>query len=183
MIEAQDLIRKIACHLDEASLDPVLIGGAALIHHGSDRVTKDFDIVIRASADPGELMDIIYGAGFRLITRFHDDRSPRRFIEESGIAALKCKEEKPDALFFYHPKRDVRLDVLLDFPAPAAELRRRAVISDDADNPISVASRPDLRWMKEKAYRDRGASRDAMDLLFLGMTEEELAEIRIQIKK
>jgi len=56
--------------LDDLGLEPVLVGGMALVVLGSRRVTRDFDLVVaRPDAALGQLLDALYDRGFELASR------------------------------------------------------------------------------------------------------------------
>jgi hypothetical protein len=171
-------VAALVSRLRLAGFEPVLIGGHALEHFGSDRITKDFDFVVSRRDDLVPLIDALYDSGFCLITKLTPEGVPRRFIEEVAIARLRVREDCPDALFFVDPETRIKVDVLLDFPVPAKELRDRAVLAAENGVEVNVASREDLKRMKALALADRGASRDIQDYLFLGGTEEEVERIR-----
>lgn len=168
----------LVSRLRRSGFDPVLIGGHALEYFGSDRVTKDFDLVVSRKTDLIPLIDALYGEGFRLITNLNPDKTARRFIEEIEIARIRVRDGCPDALFFVEPATRLKVDVLLDFPLPAEELRSRSVSYSEDGVELAIASREDLKRMKALALADRGDPRDVMDYLFLGGTEEEVERLR-----
>jgi hypothetical protein len=51
-------------------LEPILVGGMALVVLGSRRVTRDFGFVVaRPGASLGGLVDVFYARGFELASR------------------------------------------------------------------------------------------------------------------
>jgi len=64
------IVARITQQLRGAGLEPVLVGGMALVVLGSRRVTRDFDFVV---ADPGlrldSVVDAFYGQGLELVSR------------------------------------------------------------------------------------------------------------------
>jgi hypothetical protein len=125
-----------------------------------------------------DVLAALYKSGYCLITRLNDDGSARRFVREESIARLKIRAENPDSLFFWQPEERFRLDVLLDFPLLASDILKRAGSTEIAGVTVFVAAREDLKIMKAMAIADRNRSGDREDYLFLGGTEEEIAEIR-----
>ncbi len=168
--------------LQERGIRPVVVGGVAMILHGSDRSTKDADFLVGRASQWEEVMSGLYAAGFCLITKLNEDGSPRRILREEVIAKLKAREELPDSLFFWHPEEQLRLDVLVDFPVPASGVAERAEAQVLAGVSILVASRADLKEMKIRALMNRDSAKDSIDFMFLGGTEEELAELRARFR-
>jgi len=68
-----DLVGRIMTSLAALGLEPILVGGMALVTLGSRRVTRDFDFVV---ARPGErlkdLVDVFYDRGLELAARVND---------------------------------------------------------------------------------------------------------------
>jgi len=178
VIEFHALIAAAVATLKAGGVEPILVGGVALNLHGSPRVTRDVDFVVNRDTAWENVLAALYKSGFCLITRLNDDGSARRFVREESIARLKVRAENPDSLFFWQPEERFRLDVLVDFPMPASEIRRRAAATEIAGVTVFVAAREDLKIMKARAIADRNKSGDREDYLFLGGTEEEIAEIR-----
>ena len=71
-----DAVGSVVEALAELALEPVLVGGMALVVLGSRRVTRHFDFLI---ARPGEaldaLVDAFYDRGFELASRVSARRS------------------------------------------------------------------------------------------------------------
>ena len=63
----------IADGLQRLGLNPVLVGGMALVVLGSRRVTRDFDFLVE---DPGErlsgVVDLFYDCGLELVARLDE---------------------------------------------------------------------------------------------------------------
>ena len=66
-------VGEIVQGLRALGLEPVLVGGMALVVLGSRRVTRDFDFVI---AHPGDRLvrtiDLFYDRGFELVSRLNE---------------------------------------------------------------------------------------------------------------
>lgn len=162
------LVSEIAGELTALGLQPVLVGGMALVLLGSRRVTRDFDFVIELPA--GRLagaLDVFYDRGLELAARLSRDGDVTATIGNRRIAATRLRLDQPDSAFFYNPETGLRIDVLFDFPIPARELAARAVPARMAAGVLRVASEPDLLRLKQIARAGRALSTDEQDIAFL----------------
>jgi len=134
------LLRRLVGH----GVDFVVVGGVALIVHGSARFTKDLDICY--ATDPTNL-DLLGSALVDVNARLHgvDEDVPfvpdGRTLRRVGILCLDSAEGPIDLLFQ---------------PAgapPYEELRRRAARMDLGGFGVLVASLDDLAAMKRAAGR------------------------------
>lgn len=163
-----EAVASIATDLDARGFEPVLVGGMALVVMGSQRVTKDFDLVVSTQGPPiEELVDVMYRHGLELVTKLDATGEVKRTIDSPRIAILKATEGRADSLFFYGWKVRFRVDVLLDFPMPAHGLRLHATHVKVKSYRLPVASPEDLVKLKETAYADRKLATDQQDLEFL----------------
>ncbi len=163
-----DIVGPLVKELEEKSLMPTLIGGVALIILGSQRVTKDFDFLIsRQDSMMEEVTNAFYRYGFELVTKLNERWEVVRTIDSPKIAGIRLKMDTPDSAFFYHWKKDFKIDLLIDFPISAKEVAGRAIKIKVKDYSLNVASLEDLIRMKEIAYADRKSASDAQDLEFL----------------
>lgn len=146
---------------------PILVGGMALIVLGSDRVTHDFDFAITLSPpDLDIVLTIFYEAGFELISRL-DNRKVARTIDNPRIASMRIRLDKPESIFFYNRDIDLRVDLLIECPIPAAQLAINAQPLTIDTHTYLVASSADLLTLKQLAYQDRKFSTDLQDIEFL----------------
>lgn len=161
-------VSAIVGELGRLGLDPVLVGGMALVILGSRRVTRDFDFVI---AKPEEqlkkLVGIFYGRGFELATQLNDAGEITATIDNQNVAAIRLKVDAPDSAFFLNPKTGLRIDLLFDFPIPVSELTEGATVMKIRSHSIPVAAPKDLLRLKEMAHAARAAPGDAGDIGFL----------------
>ena len=140
--------------LSEGGVDFVVIGGIALIAHGSARATRDLDIVFAPDRPNLErLAQVLIDIGARL--RGVDENVP--FIPDAPTL------DKVDLLTL-----DTRLGWLDVHRRPAGAppyrtLRKRAERVDFGDYSVLVASPGDLRAMKRSA----GRQIDIVDLDYL----------------
>lgn len=153
--------------LEEQGLQPVLVGGMALVVLGSQRITKDFDLLVSTSELSTDLVERIYREGYELITRFNKAGEVQRSVDNPKVAAARLKLEKPRSVFFYDWKTGLRVDLLLDFPLPTRDIAERAAKMGKKPRTLRVAAPEDLLRLKEIAYADRKLASDAQDLEFL----------------
>ena len=149
-------------------LEPVLVGGMALVVLGSRRVTRDFDFVI---AHPGErlarTLDLFYTRGLELISRLNDMGEVISTIANRKVAAVRLRLDAPASAYFFSAETGLRVDLLFDFPIPAAKLAEQATRTKIGAHLFSIASEPDLLRLKMIARAARSAPGDAEDLAFL----------------
>ncbi len=149
-------------------LDPVLVGGMALVVLGSRRVTRDFDFVI---ARPGERLAgaiaLLYDRGLELVSRLDEAGDVTSTISNRRVAIARLKLDAPASASFFDPKSGLRIDLLFDFPLPAEELARRATRTRIRTHLFHVASEPDLLRLKRIAFAERSAPGDSVDIAFL----------------
>ncbi len=162
------LVTEIARQLGALDLEPVLVGGMALVLLGSRRVTRDFDFVI---ARPGEqlaaALDVLYDRGLELAAKLNDAGEVTATIGNRRVAAARLRLDKPESAFFYDSKTGLRIDVLFDFPIPAGELASRSLSAKTPAGMLRVASEPDLLKLKQIARANRSLSTDDQDIAFL----------------
>jgi len=154
--------------LRDLGLDPVLVGGMALVVLGSRRVTRDFDFVI---AHPGDRLArtiaIFYDRGLELASRVNDVGQVIATIASRRVAAVRLRLDAPASAYFFNAKTGLRVDVLFDFPIPAATLAERATRTKIRAHVFHVASEEDLLRLKRLVKAERSAPGDAEDIAFL----------------
>jgi len=153
--------------LEEKGLQPVLVGGMALVILGSQRITKDFDLLVSTPELSQDLVEMIYRQGYQLITKFNKAGEVERSIDNSTVAAARLKLDKPRSVFFFSWEKRLRVDLLLDFPLPTRNIAARATTIGKRPRSLRVADPEDLLQLKELAYADRKSAADAHDLDFL----------------
>lgn len=158
----------VADGLKAVGLEPVLVGGMALVLLGSRRITRDFDLVI---PHPGNrlnaLIDLFYDRGFELASKLNDAGDIVATIDNARVAAARLKLDAPASAYFWHSKKRLRIDLLFDFPFAAAELAANAVATRIRGRILNVASAADLLRLKEIAVKKRSAAGDGQDIEFL----------------
>lgn len=154
--------------LRDLGLDPVLVGGMALVVLGSRRVTRDFDFVI---AHPGDRLArtiaIFYDRGLELASRVNDVGQVIATIASRRVAAVRLRLDAPASAYFFNAKTGLRVDLLFDFPIPAATLAERATRTKVRAHVFHVASEEDLLRLKSLVKAERSAPGDAEDIAFL----------------
>jgi len=154
--------------LDDLGLAPVLVGGMALVVLGSRRVTRDFDFVVtRSDAALGPLLDVLYDRGFELASRVDAAGDVTATIDNRRVAAARLRLDAPSSAYFLNPATGLRIDLLFDFPFPAAALARRATTLKVRSAVLRIASEADLLRLKKIARTHRSSPGDAEDIAFL----------------
>ena len=154
--------------LADLGLDPVLVGGMALVVLGSRRVTRDFDFVVaRPGENLGRLLDALYDRGLELASRVDAEGDVTATIGNRKVAAARLRLDDPASAYFLNPGTGLRVDLLFDFPLPAATLAARATTVKARSTVLHVASEADLLRLKRLAHRHRASPGDAEDIAFL----------------
>jgi hypothetical protein len=161
-------VGKLASALARLQLQPILVGGMALVVLGSRRVTRDFDFVV---AHPGERVDevvrVFYDGGLELVSRLNADGQATATITNPQVASSRLRIDRPETASFFNTKTGLRVDLLFDFPIAAATLARRAVRARIGAHVLDVADERDLLELKSIAAANRQAPGDAEDIAFL----------------
>jgi hypothetical protein len=114
-----DEVGRVAEALTALGLEPVLVGGMALVTLGSRRVTRDFDFIV---ARPGDalvpLLRVFYNRGFELASRLDASGDIVATIDNPRVAATRLRIDAPVSAFFINPHTRLRIDLLFDFPEP-----------------------------------------------------------------
>jgi hypothetical protein len=113
--------------LRSLGLDPVLVGGMALVVLGSRRVTRDFDFVITHPAERlPRAIDLFYDRGLELASHLDEGGDVTSTIASRKVAAIRLRIDAPASAYFFNADTGLRVDLLFDFPIPAATLAERA---------------------------------------------------------
>lgn len=163
-----DVVGQIVEELEANNLEPVLVGGMALVILGSQRVTKDFDFLVSEEARKLEiLMQIFYHHGLELVSKFNKQGEVIRTIDNKKVAHSRLQLDKPESAYFYNRKTGLRIDLLFDFPLNASEVAKKAKKKKIQSHVFSIASKNDLIRLKEIACQNRQLASDVQDLEFL----------------
>jgi hypothetical protein len=160
-------VERLVGDLESAGLEPVLVGGMAMVVLGSRRVTRDFDFLISTPVRIEELVEILYANDFELVTKLDDGGEVRRTIDRSKVAAARLAGTRPQTLFFHRKATGLRVDLLLDHPLPAHSLAARADPVRFSSRKVNVARPQDLLRLKELARAERNSASDAEDIEYL----------------
>ncbi|MDP3717938.1 MAG: hypothetical protein Q8T13_09275 [Acidobacteriota bacterium] len=159
---------RIVADLTTLGLEPILVGGMALVTLGSRRVTRDFDFVVPV---PGvrlaALVDVFYDRGLDLAARVNDSGDITATIDNRKVAHIRLRLDSPSSAYFSHPKTGLRVDLLFDFPIPASQLAERATRITVRSQRFLIASEDDLLNLKRIARANRASPGDAEDVAFL----------------
>jgi hypothetical protein len=148
--------------------EPVLVGGMALVILGSRRVTRGFDFVIAQPGDRLEKMiDVFYDRGLELASRLNDEGDVTATISSRRVASVRLRLDAPSSAYFFDPRTGLRVDLLFDFPLPAATLAAGATRAKVRSCVFHVASEPDLLRLKKIAKARRSSPADGQDVAFL----------------
>jgi hypothetical protein len=161
-------VGEIVQGLRAIGLEPVLVGGMALVVLGSRRVTRDFDFVI---AHPGDRLartiGLFYDRGLELVSRLNEMGEVISTIAERKVATARLRLDAPASAYFFNAETGLRIDLLFDFPIPAAKLAGHATRIKVRTQVFDVASEQDLLRLKRIARAARSAPGDAEDIAFL----------------
>lgn len=167
-VEHLQTVGEIVQDLRALGLQPVLVGGMALVVLGSRRVTRDFDFVI---AHPGDRLaatiGLFYDRGLELVSRLDDTGEVISTIANRKVAATRLRLDAPASGYFYNPQTGLRVDLLFDFPIPARQLAEHATRTRIRTHVLDIASEQDLLRLKKIAKAARSAPGDAVDIAFL----------------
>ncbi len=159
---------RIVADLTALGLEPVMVGGMALVTMGSRRVTRDFDFVIPVPGDRlAALVDAFYDRGLELAARVNGAGDITATIDNRKVAVIRLRLDAPSSAYFSHPKTGLRVDLLFDFPVAASDLAARATRITIRSQGFLVASEDDLLKLKRIARANRASAGDAEDIAFL----------------
>ena len=161
-------VGEIVADLRALGLEPVLVGGMALVVLGSRRVTRDFDFVV---AEPGDrlrpMVGLFYDRGLELASRLDEHGEVISTIASRRVAAIRLRLDAPASAYFFNAATSLRVDLLFDFPIPAATLVAHATRTKIRTHVFDIASEEDLLQLKRIAQAARSAPGDADDIAFL----------------
>jgi hypothetical protein len=154
--------------LSDLGLTPVLVAGMALVILGSRRVTDDFDFVIARPDDRlNDVIAVFYDRGLELAARVNVAGDVVATIDNQRVAASRLRIDAPATAYFFNPVTRLRIDLLFDFPIPAAELMKTATTMKVRSQVLRVASEENLLRLKRMARAGRSSPGDVQDIAFL----------------
>jgi predicted nucleotidyltransferase len=136
--------------LNEHEIRYVIVGGIAVIFHGSPRLTADLDIIIDLEpVKAGQAIEVLQRAGFTAeipvdIRQFADETIRRSWMAEKNMKALSLHDrEMPPTV----------IDILAESPIAFEDLYLRAKSISLDEMTVRVASIPDLIVLKRISGR------------------------------
>ncbi|MCP5468311.1 MAG: hypothetical protein H7A32_03490 [Deltaproteobacteria bacterium] len=161
-------VGEILAGLKKIGIQPILVGGMALVTLGSRRVTRDFDFVISNPEENCEkMLELFYKKGLQLASRLNENKEITVTIDNPKIASIRLRLDAPQSAYFLNPKTGLRIDLLFDFPLAASELISRAKKTKIQSCIFYIASAQDLLRLKKIAKKHRKLSTDSEDIAFL----------------
>ena len=161
-------VGEVVEHLTNLGLEPILVGGMALVTLGSRRVTRDFDFVIpRPEARLESLLDVFYGRGMELASRVNANGDVTATIGNRKVALVRLRLDEPATAFFFNRATGLRIDLMFDFPVPASTLLEGASRKKVRSQVFRIASEEDLLRLKKIATAQRRMPADTEDIAFL----------------
>src|SRR3954451_5657977 len=131
--------------LNEHDIRYVIVGGIAVILHGSPRLTADLDIIIDLEPTKArQAIEALQKAGFVAevpidILQFADEEIRRSWIVDKHMKALSLHD---------HEMPPTVIDLLAESPIPFADLYQRAKVVSLGDMTLHVAAIADLIVLK-----------------------------------
>jgi hypothetical protein len=167
-VDHLETVGEIVQGLRLLGLEPVLVGGMALVVLGSRRVTRDFDFVI---AHPGDRLaltiGLFYNRGLQLVSRLNETGEVVSTIANRRVATIRLRVDAPASAYFFNAATGLRVDLLFDFPIAASELAEHATRTKIRTHIFDIASELDLLRLKRIAKAARSTPGDAEDIAFL----------------
>jgi hypothetical protein len=166
-------VGEIVQQLRALGLKPVLVGGMALVVLGSRRVTRDFDFVVCRPGDRlAPMIGVFYDRGFELASRLNEMGEVISTIASRKVAAIRLRLDAPASAYFFRSASGLRVDLLFDFPIPAAKLAEHATRTRIRTHVFDIASEEDLLHLKRIAQAARSAPGGTEDIAFLESRRE-----------
>lgn len=161
-------VGEVVEQLRNLGLEPILVGGMALVTLGSRRVTRDFDFVIaRPEARLEPLLEVFYGLGMELASQVNANGDVTATIGNRKVAAIRLRLDAPATAYFFNRATGLRIDLLFDFPVPASILLAGATRKKVRSQIFRIASEEDLLRLKKIASAHRRVPADTEDIAFL----------------
>jgi len=162
------VVTTIVAELRELGLAPLLVGGMALVVLGSRRVTRDFDFLVEHPQDRLDaVVGVFYAHGLELVSGLDKSGNVTATITNRRVASVRLRLDAPVSASFYRTSTGLRIDLLFDFPVPAADLVSRATSLTIRGGSLLIASEEDLLRLKKTAAAARSVAGDADDIAFL----------------
>ena len=108
-----------------------------------------------------------YENQLELVSRLNDAGDVLATIDNRRVAAIRLRIDAPASAYFYNRTSGLRIDLLFDFPLPAATLAVSATRVKVRSREFTIASEDDLLKLKRIAKKGRSNPGDAQDIAFL----------------
>ena len=102
-----------------------------------------------------------------MASRLSDEGDVSATISNRRVASIRLRLDAPSSAYFLNPRTGLRVDLLFDFPIPAATLAARATRTKVRSRLFQVASEQDLLLLKRITKERRSSPGDAQDIAFL----------------
>ena len=102
-----------------------------------------------------------------LVSRLNDTGEVVSTIASRKVAAVRLRVDAPASASFFNVDTGLRIDLLFDFPIPAATLAEHSTRTRIRAHEFDIASEEDLLRLKRIARAARSAPGDAEDIAFL----------------
>src|SRR5262249_27250666 len=79
-----------------------------------------------------------------LVSRLNDVGEATSTIANRKVAAIRLRLDAPASAYFFNLETGLRVDLLFDFPIPAARLAEHATRTKTRSHMFDIASEPDL---------------------------------------
>lgn len=139
------------------SVQPVLIGGAAVVLLGGRRVTPDLDLSISAR-ELDDILSILYRNDFQVVAGWTYDASGAERVATTFSSPDSAKRailrDNRRAFRTVHAKTGFMLDIWLELHIPHHELLSAGMDMKIGGHTIRVASATHLIELKKKAIMD-----------------------------
>ncbi len=133
----EELLKKLARHLDKSEIPYMIIGGQAVLLYGTPRLTRDIDITLGVDTDKfSTIEEICNQLGLEILPE-----NPAEFARETKV--LPAEE----------PNSRIRVDFIFSFTEYEARAIKRAKKVTMDDYPVKFASPEDIIIHKMLAAR------------------------------
>ncbi|MBF0494636.1 MAG: nucleotidyltransferase [Candidatus Omnitrophica bacterium] len=162
----QKLIVKLAEELDKRKISYMLIGGQAVLIHGSPRLTRDIDITLGISAlDYRQIKDLCVHLRLKILT---DD--PEKFAGDTNVLPAE------------DPGTGIRVDFIFSFTPYEAQAIKRARRVKIGGYDVNFASCEDLIIHKIFAAREIDKD-DAKNILVKNLAKIDISYVEKWLKE
>lgn len=163
-------IAQISARLQREEITPVLIGGMALVAYGSTRMTRDCDFAAPKTDDIlRRCVHAMIDEGFSVIFGWDSENYlPTKLDSDKVIVGAWAAIDRPESIWFWHPEKSIRIDLVFDLPVPIEDILARAERRPLWGTHVYIAAPEDLQKMKEASLSNNPKRiTDEQDLVYL----------------